>query len=308
MKVPALNDFKRTFHDPVWVAVADTILESNDVEFRNLQRAEHGENIVFLVDDRLVLKIYTPLKNGYRRELVGLEFAQGKIPFPIPHVVEAASFEGFQYLITTQLGGRSMLRSDWLGLDRQVQTKFVVRLATGLRDFHHARPTEVSFDWREFLEIQMVSAVEKQRSEGGNPEWVASMPAYFEKHRSLLPPTVPDAFMHGDVHFGNFRVGDEKGELRIRGLFDFADSLKGYHEYEFIAIGVLMLQGQGELQREFFRAYGYRDDEINDELRTRMFLLTMLYEYSSLARYCARLGIDPMDYRLGELERAIWNF
>ena len=94
----------------------------------------------------------------------------------------------------------------------------------------------------------------------------------------------------------------------ISGLFDFADSLKGFYEYEFVAIGVLMIQGQGDLQREFFRAYGYADLDIDVELRRRLMLLTILYEHSSLRRYAERLGPGTEKLGLEELERAIWNF
>jgi hypothetical protein len=69
-----------------------------------------------------------------------------------------------------------------------------------------------------------------------------------------------------------------------------------------------MIQGQGDLQREFFRAYGYKDTDIDITLRHRMMMLTMLYEYSSLRRYAERLGVNPMGYSLEELERAIWSF
>ena len=68
MKIPALNDFKRTFNDPVWLEVAHTLLQRHQIEYTEVRRAEHGENIVFLIDESFVLKIYTPLKNGFRRE------------------------------------------------------------------------------------------------------------------------------------------------------------------------------------------------------------------------------------------------
>jgi len=100
----------------------------------------------------------------------------------------------------------------------------------------------------------------------------------------------------------------KNGKWQISGLFDFADSLKGFHEYEFVAVGVLMIQGQGELQREFFRVYGYKDSEINEDLRKRLMLLTILYECSSLRRYALRLKPQAVDFTLDELERAIWSF
>jgi hypothetical protein len=69
-----------------------------------------------------------------------------------------------------------------------------------------------------------------------------------------------------------------------------------------------MIQGQGDLQREFFRAYGYAESDINVDLRDRMMLLTILYEHSSLRRYAQRLGPGSEKLTLVDLERAIWNF
>ena len=110
------------------------------------------------------------------------------------------------------------------------------------------------------------------------------------------------------MHFGNLRLIEEKGSWRISGLFDFADSLRGFYEYDFVAVGVLMIQGQGELQREFFRAYGYRESEMDENLRRRLMLLTILYECADLRKYALRLKPEAVDFTLDELERSIWNF
>ncbi|MGH7782892.1 MAG: phosphotransferase family protein [Candidatus Binatia bacterium] len=308
MKIPALNDFKRTFNDPVWFDVACTILQRHQIEYAKVTRAEHGENIVFLVDERFILKIYTPQKNGFHRERAGLEFAAGKIGVPIPKIIEEGDIEGYYYLVLTQFRGDLMTRKDWLRLEKREQVVLIAQLANGLKELHSHDPGDFDFDWREFFRIQVESAVDKQTAEGGNPEWVMSMPAYFEKYLPLIPDRTADSFQHGDVHFGNLRVANKKGVWHFCGMFDFADSIKGFHEYEFVAIGVLMIQGQGELQREFFRAYGYKDSDIDETLRRRMMMLTMLYEYSSLRRYAERLRPEAVNYTLDELERAIWNF
>jgi hygromycin-B 7''-O-kinase len=308
MKIPALNDFKRTFNDPIWLGVASTILQRHQIEYSSAKRAQHGENIVFLIDDTLILKIYTPVKNGFHRERAGLEFADGKTTIPIPRIVEEGEIEGFYYLIMTQFRGEPMTRQQWLTLEKSEQIVLLVQLASGLKELHSHDSSDFDFDWREFLRIQVESAIDKQRTEGGNPEWIESMPVYFEKYLYLIPDRTADSYQHGDVHFGNLRVVNKGGAWQICGLFDFADSIKGFHEYEFIAVGVLMIQGQGELQREFFRAYGYKDSEIDLTLRHRMMMLTMLYEYSSLRRYSERLRPEAVTYTLDELERAIWSF
>lgn len=308
MKIPLLNDFERTFNEPIWIAIADEICRQHRIPFANLRRAEHGENIVVLIDEEYVLKIYTPIKNGFNRERAALEYARGKTPLPISQIIAEGEIEGFEYLITDRLPGRQMLRPEWLGLSRPAQTGLLTQLAYGLKELHSHDAGAIHFDWHEFVEIQVESVMDRQRAAGGNPEWLDSLPKYLETHLPLLPSRPPSVFMHGDVHFGNLLVTDDRVRPVISGLFDFADSLKGFYGYEFVAIGVLMMQGQGDLQREFFRAYGYRDSEINLELRRRLMMLTILYEHSSLKRYAERLGPGSETLTLDELERAIWSF
>ena len=308
MKVPLLNEFESTFRDPIWLEIGAEICRGNLIRFKTLKRAGHGENIVIFVDEELILKIYTPKKNGYNRERSALEFVDGQKHLPVSQIVASGVIEGFQFMITDRLPGRQMRRDKWLQLERPAQTAIVTQLACGLKEIHSVEADGLRFDWSEFVEIQLETVMERQRHEGGNPEWLRSLPSYLETYIPLIPNSPASVFMHGDVHFGNLRFSEDRDRPVITGLFDFADSLKGFFEYEFVAVGVLMLQGQGDLQREFFRAYGYAESDINIDLRRRMMLLTILYEHSSLRRYAERLGPGSEKLTLDELERAIWNF
>jgi Ser/Thr protein kinase RdoA (MazF antagonist) len=196
----------------------------------------------------------------------------------------------------------------WLGLELRQQIEVVSELSVGLKELHSHDARAIDFDWRNFIGRQAASIVERQKAHGGNPEWIERLPAYLAESLPLLPPDAENVFLHGDVHFGNLRLLETGGKWRISGLFDFADSLKGFYEYDFLAVGLLMIQGQGELQREFFRAYGCAENEINETLRRRLMLLTILYETADLRRYAARLKPEAVNLTLDELERAIWNF
>src|SRR5690242_7929697 len=103
MNIPALNEFEKSFRDEIWLEVATDICRTELLTFERLTRAEHGENIVILVDDEFVIKIYTPKKNGFNRERAALEFAQGKTSLPIPQLVAQGEIEGFYYLVSDQL-------------------------------------------------------------------------------------------------------------------------------------------------------------------------------------------------------------
>ena len=302
------EEFVTRFHDPVWMEIGRDLFDRSGLEVGSVVRDPAGESIILLGDGRYVLKIYRPWKRGYARETAALERVGGKLPVPVPEIVAGGEFDGYKYLITTALPGRLVTRAEWLTLDRNSQLGLVSQLADLFHTLHTLDIDGPDFDWPAFVAGNAAGAVERQRMEGGNPEWVESLPAYIERNLPLVQTAPPHVFLHGDVHFGNLRITEENGRLKIAGLFDFADSLRGSHEYDFLAPGVLMFQGQGELQREFFRRYGYPDANINEEMRRRMMMLTILYEFSSLRRYAERLAPEAVNFTLEELEGAIWNF
>jgi Ser/Thr protein kinase RdoA (MazF antagonist) len=208
----------------------------------------------------------------------------------------------------TQLSGEPMTRQLWLTLPEREQIRVITQLAADLKGIHSLNADSFSCDWREFVENQAETFIERQIGHGVNPQVVESLPAFIETNLKLLPADCLTVFLHGDVHFGNLRLSKADGRWQVSGLFDFADSRRGFHEYDFLAVGVLMIQGQSEIQREFFKAYGYAENELDESFRKRLMLLTMLYESSDLRRYALRLKPEAVDYSLEELEQAIWNF
>jgi hygromycin-B 7''-O-kinase len=308
MNVPSPSEFQNTFYDAVWLQIAAAICQRHQIAYSRLERAKQGENIVVFVDEKYILKVYVPHKRGFTRECDALRFIRNKTSLVVPEIVAAGDFEGFNYLITNLLPGRPLTRSEWLGVDRSYQIAVLRHLAIGLKQMHSVDSQPITFDWDHFISNQLATVMDRQRKEGGNPEWLRSLPGYLERYLPLIADKSAASFMHGDVHFGNLRFAENADGSPAIGLFDFADSLRGFHEYEYVAIVVLMIQGQGDLQREFFRFYGYRDHEMDEEMRRRLMLLTILYEHSSLSRYAQRLGGGSERLTLEELERSIWNF
>lgn len=302
------EDFKKHFHSDKWLTVAEDVCRRHAIAFDALSRADNCEHIVFFVDEKYVVKIFTPFRCGFAREKQALEFARGKTSLTLPEIVHAGEIGGFEYLVITQLRGAEISRYEWLRLEDRYRVPVVHQLAQGLRELHSHSVDGFDFDWQKFIDHQVETCIDRQIAAGVKGEWLDALPRYLEENLPLLPRDAKSVFLHGDVHFGNLRFRKENDTWVIAGLFDLADSLTGFHEYDFLAPGVLMIQGQGELQREFFRAYGYTDSEINEELRRRLMLLTCLYECSDLRRYATRLSPDAIDLSFDELERAIWSF
>lgn len=304
-------DYKEHFKDSIWGRAAAAVCKRHGISYEDLRRSPQGEHIIFLVDRRFVIKIYAPFRNAYARERSALEFSSDKLCIAIPSIVHAGEIEGWSYLIMTQLQGLCM-KEVWRSIEGRERIEIVSRLGFALSQLHaHAAPLHdaaLNLNWREFMERQARNAVGRQRACGANPEWLESLPAFISSRLRLLPHAERQVMLHGDVHPGNVLLNRSGGRWRVTGLFDFSDSLCGFREYEFVAPGVLMFQGEGELQRAFLRAYGYTDAELDTDLRARLMLLTVLYECSDLRKYAMRLSPEAVHLTLSELEAAIWKF
>ena len=313
MKLPVISnaaDYSRHFNDEVWRQAVATICARHHLPVKSLRRSLQGENIIFFADERFVVKIFAPFRDNYSRETTALAFAQGKLSIRTPELICTGEIENWQYLVMTRIGGQAS-REVWASIRLQDRLEIASRLGVAMRELHaHAAQlgTALDRDWRGFIENQARDSVERQRVCGANPEWLESLPAYIAQRLPLLPAMFKPVFLHGDIHAGNLLLEVESGRWRIAGLIDFGDSLCGFQEYEFVAPGVLMLQGSSELQRALLLAYGYKESELDEELRARLMLLTVLYECSDLRKYALRLAPESLSLTLNELERAIWTF
>jgi hygromycin-B 7''-O-kinase len=305
-----INTYSQHFNDDVWRRAAATICERHRIPYASLRRSPQGDNIIFFLDETLIVKIYAPFHDNYSREVAALEFVRGKFSIRTPEIAYVGELEGWSYIVMTQLAGHASLEV-WAGVERRDRLEIVSRLGVALSELHaYDAPlqTPLNRDWRGFVERQAREAVSRQSACGANPEWLESLPAYIGARTGLLPPDDRLVFLHGDIHAGNLLLARERGRWIIAGLIDFGDSLCGLREYDFLAPGVLMVQGDRELQRELLLAYGYTEAQLDLDLRARLMLLTILYEHSDLRKYALRLEPPGVRLKLDELERAIWKF
>lgn len=311
MKFPQINtneEFSAYFQNEIWLEAAKLICQKYRISFNELKRGTSSDHIVFLIDGSLVLKIYRPFRNCFEREIKSLEFIGGKTDFKIPEIIQTGEFEGFRYVLMTQLKGDLITRNDWLKVAEKEQIAFISTLAVGLKQIHELSAETFENNWAEFVRERAATFIERQIAHGVNQKVLDALPEFIEENLKLVPTEANAVFLHGDVHFGNLRVLKSDSTLKIAGLFDFADSRRGFYEYEFIAVGVLMMQGQSKIQREFFKSYGYAEKDLDETMRKRMMMLTMLYETADLRRYAMRLKPEAVDFTLDELELGIWNF
>ena len=84
-------------------------------------------------------------------------------------------------------------------------------------------------------------------------------------------------------------VTEAAGEWALSGLFDFEPAMRGAPEYELAAVGVFVSCGEPRYLRALLRAYGYRDDELDERLARRLLGYAIVHRYSHLRWYLERL-------------------
>ncbi len=311
LRIPSVELYTHAdFRSNAWQAAGAEICLRHKIAFSELRRAEQGENIIFFVDERFVIKIFVEPRNNFSREKASLEFADGKTGLRTPEILFVGEIEGFPYLVITQLAG-VLMREIWANLTDPEKLPAVEQLAVAARELHsYPVPADFGFkrDWHEFVRRQSIETLERQRRGGVNDEIMAALPEFIETNLKLLPQTIEPVLLHGDIHPGNVLMQERNGCWNATGLFDFGDSFPGFYEHEFVAPGVLVIQGKRELQRAHFLAYGYKETELDLDFCARLMLLTILYECSNLRRYAERLRPEAVNYTLEELEQAIWAF
>lgn len=299
---------------------AAAICARHRLPYRELQRSPHGENLIIFADDRFIIKIYGPARDQYRREYASLSAAgranTGARPYTIgslaiPQVVHTGELEGRPYLVMTRLPG-ARLTDVWAGMPATNRISIAAALGAALRELHTRPPPfdepALQRDWPAYVRARTHAAVARQRSCGAPAEWLDRLPSFLEERVGTLPATFDPVLLHGDVHPGNLLVAKGVEGWTLTGLCDFGDSFCGPSEYEVVAPGVLMVQGRREEQRAMLLAYGYGAAQLDNALRARLMLLTVLYECSDLRKYALRLSPDAIHLSLDALEAAIWTF
>ena len=280
LRLPAIShssEYESCFRDQVWETVASEICRRNRISYTNIQRSALGENIVFLVDKTFVIKIFAPFRNTYSREISALRLAQGKSPVRTPTLICNGEIDGWSYLVTTQLAGSALCNS-WDSVAATHQLEIVSGLGVTLKQLHSwelkltERESANHLDWATFIERQLVFS--QARVKGMNQDWEENLQSYLSMSLSVLPKDYKRVFLHGDLNPGNFLVEIEEGQWKIAGLVDFADSLIGFHEYDFITPAIQMAFGNRRLQRALLLSYGYNEKELDLHLRCRLMLLT----------------------------------
>lgn len=243
-----------------------------------------GSLPVYAVGDDLVLKLYPPVYLAESTtERTVLEALHGTLPTPA--VKDADERDGWGRLLMERLPGATLAEA-WPALSTEDRHQLARELGELLAALAPA-------DWADFVAAQRAKVVEHHRKTGLDEAWIARIPAFLDTVDLGTPPVVP-------LHTEFMREHVMVAEGRITGVFDFEPAMRGAAEYDFVAVGLFVSKGDGDLLRRFLDGYGRPIDP------RRCLAYALLHVYSNFPWYFDVLPAPP-EPTLDALATAWWG-
>jgi len=266
-----------------WLPGVQEILRAHRLSATAIEPFADGENPVFDLDGRWVLKLVPFFAaESARREGKALSWLAGKSTLPIPELIGAGELEGWSYLLSTRLPGIPLSRR-WPSLDTAAQKAIARDLGASLAELH-AVPLggdvaggETGASWRARRTAVWPARRDVARL---SPILRESALAYLESVQLGQIDRSP-VLLHGDLAPENVLVADRDGACRISGIFDFGNAFGGDAPFDFTAPTVLMAPGDRTIVRCFLEGYGWQSSTL-EQLRPQLMAYTLLHPMADL--------------------------
>ena len=221
----------------------------------HVQRYGSGSVPVYALGAEHVLKLFPPNQSSYFDvESRVLRFLGSVLPVPTPEIAATGTLEGWHYVVMTQLRGTRLIDA-WPELPVHDRDRLAHDLGHALAALHRLDVTllgPIEPLWAPFVQVQIASAVERQRQRGLAPHWLAQIPAFLDawKPAALGAP----ALLHTEVMREHLLVEQRADGWRLSGLFDFEPAMLGDPMYEFASVGLFVACGDGRFLRRVLLA------------------------------------------------------
>jgi len=278
-------------------------------------RTEFVTNIVFFLDDRYVIKLYsTQHIKEFEVEKVILGKQSKRLGIPIPELVTAGIFETkvkWFYLVMEYIPGKP-LPSVRKSIKKENLRDIISHLGHILQQFHHSdvsliRDIErVGEDWEELCQSRIAEFLEKvQRVENLSQHAIEEVQDFIHSDADEYLKG-PGVLVHADLTGDHVLLSERNGRWEISGLIDVADAMIAPCQYDWTDLWFWTLERDVEGMQSFLATYD-PSSAIDSEFRRRC-LTFFLYSWNAagwLQHFLSESGSPPIR-SLQELQDLFW--
>ncbi|MEW9052494.1 MAG: aminoglycoside 3'-phosphotransferase/choline kinase family protein [Neobacillus sp.] len=305
------EDYQSLFEDrDFWDMKMLGIIKQENLPKGSLSRFSYGSTIVYSYHHELVIKLYPSYsQDEFDREVEVLKHLETFITtVETPKIISVGSYEGWNYLIMNELKG-TLLIDLWDQLSIDEKKDFSKDLANVMREFHSIPSNlfaTIDVDWRLFIKNQYLNMIENQKKSNLPQILCDSLLEYVDESFINYRPKLK--LLTGEYTPFNLIFNRENHKWKLTGVIDFADCFLGDPEYDLLGPILFMFNGNKELTHSFLLSYGFKEEELNDTLRKKLMIYTILHRFSNINYYISRntnaVNIDSFE----ELSNQLFNY
>ncbi|GGI15192.1 aminoglycoside phosphotransferase family protein [Gottfriedia solisilvae] len=293
-----------------WEGKIKKIASNEKLEYNNLTRFTYGGNIVFSVDGKLVIKLFPAYVNDeFIKEKAVLEHLnQQQLSVEIPKIHSTGQFEGWNYIIMTELKGTLLIDIfDILSIEEKAQ--IAKDLGELIKEVHSATITSDNNEqtaWNHFMNAQYENLAKHHKQNELNEHFQNQLSEYVKLE--TLKSSNQLVLLTGEYTPFNLIMNKENGMWKFTGLIDFADCFVGNSTYDLLGPIAFMFYPNKGLNRMFLESYGYKPEELNDGFQKELLTYLLLHRFSNISYYQQKSESAKNAQSFEELEKIIFNF
>ena len=260
-------------HDnpPAWQAVMQAIAQRHGGG--PAEQVSDGTVLVARLAATRMLKLYPPfLRDHFEFECAMLPLVHGRVTVPTPELLVRGEFEGWPYLVMTQLAGEP-LTATWPTLPQPQRCILLHDLGALAAQVHALAPgplLALSPSWADFIAVQRSRCLARQTRNRLPAHLLAQLPDFIAGDL----PMGPDVALTGEYTPFNLFTIDNK----LAAMFDFGDGLVGPCEYDWLGPLCFLAAGDAERVAAFMSGYGAM---LDDTMRLKLLRMLLLHRYSN---------------------------
>jgi hygromycin-B 7''-O-kinase len=250
--------YRQRFQDPSFGAdLAEVIAERCGLP-RPLERKVEGSNLLFRAGEGPWLKICPPFwTDAFEAEVRVTEAVQGRLPVPVPSIVETGGLQNWRYLISDHVPGVQFQDAR----ARLTNTDFD-NIADELGQFAGALHAieipgfERSFGpWTFYLDERLTGARGLHLARGVDPARVGQIEALLADLEPWIRGLVP-VLIHADLTDEHVMLAEQNGQWRLSGVLDLADAMNGPAPLDLVLPCIELFRGRRGPQRRLMDQAG----------------------------------------------------
>ena len=308
-------DWTSTFNDaPLWTPMIDLICAREGIGYRSIEIPRSNTNAVFMLDRRLVLKIYSPFwrEFGFERRLIEVLGNGGDVPVPRSlasgHIHDRTAWD---YLIVEFCEGRtlrSLMQQPCLVNVESIAAEIGV-LVRKLHDTDVGLVSDVATGER-------WDALVARRRGSVLTELVERrliVPDLSEALCQIMDDAIAESesaahvIVHGDLESDHLLIDRTEGVWSVNAMIDFGDARIGVRDYEWMPLWLGLFDRDIVAMRAFLEAY---DPELaRDPLwGRRAAAWTLLHDFGTdaVAKLLENSGVSAPVESLEDLRGLLW--